>query len=167
MTIQHSVSRWCYWIYRRIPIRDLVHSLCRDGANTPMKRNDSELRNPAFISLFRHITSSVRVSIHDKVGKIHCYTKTDCWPNFFSSNCLAYNYYTYIPSFPHGTASYSCAHSLVPRPSLNVREGLVTIAFAAFFRPLKWLTDHSLLCQVLCTCPYSMDMQLNCYFTLT
>ena len=60
-------------------IRESVDCLCRDGADTPIslnKCNDSELGNTGFISLFRHITWPMTVSIHIKECKIHCYNMT-------------------------------------------------------------------------------------------
>ena len=61
-----------------IIIRESVDSLCRDGADTPIKPkcDGSELSNAGAISPFRNITWPTSVSIHDKTlkgGKIHRY----------------------------------------------------------------------------------------------
>ena len=66
----------------KINIIELVDSICRDGADTPIslnKSNGSELPNADVLSLFRQTTCSVSASIHYntlKVRKIYNYTES-------------------------------------------------------------------------------------------
>ena len=85
-------------------MRELVDSLCRDGADTPIslnKCNGSELWNAA-----AHITWPTSDSTHDKTlkgGKIHRYSEIAKTPislsssSNSSSNGLAQNCYMYLP----------------------------------------------------------------------
>ena len=63
-------------------IIELVDSICRDGADTPIslnKSNGSELPNADVLSLFRQTTCSVSASIHYntlKVRKIYSYSES-------------------------------------------------------------------------------------------
>ena len=74
--MQYTVYMWGQ-IIRYIYIIESVDSICRDGADTPIKpnkSNGSELSNAAAMSPFRHLTWTTSVSIHDKTlkgGKIH------------------------------------------------------------------------------------------------